>query len=282
MKDEEAQHLLNTLVSDISVSQMPIFRVAADQTARHRGGRLAILGTVAATALAVVGIYALQQQQADPIDVVAGPAASTDLPSAPPGFSLVGRNQVVVTVPDQWPTEIGGCYDLPIQSRVFFPGLENLSCAGERPEGTTSVSIYDSRSNGVTGLVAEASEPATVNGLEVLRSPTESPAQGGIAEGVVVIPSQNTLIWVTSSDSQMVDQILESTSPLPEGHLAIPVSEGKWQTSREEMEAAGLSVEVQMQEDHQAASGQLIDTRPGPGTVVETGSTVLLVAADGK
>lgn len=281
MKDEEAQDLLSKLASDIPVSQMPNFRVATDQTARHRGGRLAILGTVAATALAVVGIYALQQQQVDPIDVVAGPA-STDLPSAPPGFSLVGRNQVVVTVPDQWPTEIGGCYDLPLQSRVFFPGLENPSCAGERPDGTTSVSIYDSRSNGVTGLVAEASEPATINGLELLRTPTESPAEGGIAEGVVVVPSQNTLIWVTSSDSQMVDQILESTSPLPEGHLAIPVSEGKWQTSREEMEAAGLRVEVQMQEDHQAAYGQLIGTRPGPGTVVETGSTVLLVAADGK
>jgi hypothetical protein len=231
------------------------------------------------TAAVVTAVAVVQQAQPASDGVVASPGESMASPAASPGQRLVGRGHVVVSVPEGWVTELGGCYDLPLENRVFFPTDENLSCAGQRPPSTTSVSIYDSTSNAVTGLVSEATIPETLNGLEVLRNPTETAHEIDVSQGWLVVPDEKILIWVDSADPKTIDGILESVARLPEGYVAIPTSDGTWQASRDAMEAAVLTVDVVEEVLDEASPGQLLETRPSTGSVVSTDSIVTLVVA---
>ncbi len=127
-------------------------------------------------------------------------------------------------------------------------------------------------------LVAQVRQDGRINGLQVSRIPTQR-AGGGIAEGVMVVPSEDLLIWVDAPKRKTVNDVLASVSLLSEGFVAIPTAEGHWQLTREAMVDAGLAVEVSEVRTVQAPPGQVIKTRPSAGTVVPVGSTVSIVVA---
>ena len=207
---------------------------------------------------------------------------ATEPPSSTPaesvdGTRLVGMGRVVVTVPGGWASEIGGCVDLPQRNTVYFPAELMLTCAGKRPQDTSSVRFYDSTSQSVADLVSQAKPAGRIDGVAVSRIPTERGA--GITEGVLIVPNEDLLIWVDSPTPSTVSDILESVSLLPKGLVAIPTSEGQWQSTREEIMEAGLAVEVVEVPTDEGPGGRLIETRPDVGSVVSVGSTVSLMVA---
>jgi hypothetical protein len=163
---------------------------------------------------------------------------------------------------------------------VYLPAELMLTCAGKRPQDTSSVRFYDSTSQSVEGLVSQAKPAGRINGVVVSRIPTERRA--GITEGVLIVPSEDLLIGVDSPTPSTVSDILESVSLLPKGFVAIPTAEGPWQSTREKMMEAGLAVEVVEVPIREGPGGRLIETRPDVGRVVSAGSTVSLVVSTGS
>ncbi len=269
--------------------------IRAGKRAKKQDRILQITGVAAAATLVAAGGFLLSAQlgsqpspetaaspsPAPPPTATSLPPEASKTPQAPPGSRLVGMGRVVVTVPDGWATEIGGCVDLPLRDTVFFPAKVMLTCAGARPPDTSSLRFYDSTSSSIEGLVAEADPAGSVNGIPVARIPTE--VRGGIAEGVLVIPSESLLIWVDSPRLETVDEVLASVTLLPEGFVAVPSAEGPWPATREKMEEVGLVVAAVEERRTRWPGGQLIETRPALGTVVPVGSMVtLVVAAEGN
>lgn len=284
MNEQELTTLLERAAARTPIKAVPWDEITSEgQTPPTHRRPLLLLSVVTLTALAVLGVVFTQQMWggAPPAEApLASPTSSpSDLPVAPPGMRLVGRGSIVVAVPEGWATEIGGCYDLPFQNRVFFPSdadLVHFSCAGLRPPNTSSVQFYDSRSRSVTGLVNDAVLPDEVNGVSVLRTPLEPGGAADVIEGVIVVPSEHLLIWVDSPDVEVVKDILNSVASLPEGYVAIPSAQGTWKMTRDEMVQAGLEVSVIGTDEwlNGARRGDITQTDPSLGSVVRKGSSV--------
>lgn len=292
-EETEIHRLLRAGWVEIPAGAAPVSNlIRAGKRAKRQRRVIEVAGVAAATALVVTTGFVLNAQigagpsprkplaspsSAEVPATTPSPPEASQTPQAPPGSRLVGMGRVVVTVPEGWATEIGGCLDLPLRDTVFFPAKVMLTCAGARPPDTSSLRFYDSDSPSIEGLVAEAEPTGSVNGLAVTRIPTE--VRGGIAEGVLVIPSESLLVWVDSPSRETVDEVLASVTLLPEGFVAVPSAEGPWPATREEMEEVGLVVAAVKEPRTLWPAGQLIETRPALGTVVPVGSMVTLVVA---
>ncbi len=306
-EEQETQRLLRAGWAQIPAGVAPVSDlIRAGKRAKRQRRGFRVTGVAAAVTLVMTGGYLLSTHvdiSSSPGTAAATPSSSeveavtptpseaptpTESPSegpqtpeAPSGSRIVGMGRVVVTVPEGWATEIGGCVDLPLRDTVFFPAKVMLTCADARPPDTSSLRFYDSNSPSIEGLVAEAEPAGSVNGLAVARIPTE--VSGGIAEGVLVIPSESLLVWVDSPKPETVDEVLASVTLLPEGFVAVPSAEGPWPATREKIEEVGLAVAAVEERRSRWPGGKLIQTRPAVGTVVSVGSTVtLVVAGEGK
>lgn len=294
MNEHDATRLLANLGERVSVGPAPV-DVTLEQGKGNSRRRRAVqmLSAAAVFAVITVGVFLVRGTEggggfdatsASPGKSRSGGQETWSEPTPqgeellPPRTRLVGMGRVVITVPQGWISAIGGCVDLPFEDTVYFPAKVMLTCAGTRPPHTSSVRFYDSRSPSVEGLVAQVRHDGRINGLQVSRIPTQR-AGGGIAEGVMVVPSEHLLIWVDAPKRKTVNDVLASVSLVPEGFVAIPTAEGHWQLTREAMVDVGLAVEVSEVRTDQAPPGQIIKTRPSPGTVVPVGSTVSIVVA---
>lgn len=286
MNEQDLTQLLERAAARAPIKALALDEITSEgQSLPPRRRPILLLGVVAATTLTVLGLVVAQQTfgggALDDAPLTSPPISPPERPVVPAGTRLVGMGQVVVAVPKNWATEIGGCYDLPLQNRVFFPSGENPSCAGKRPPDTSSAQFYDSRSSSVTGLVSKAVVPDEVNGVSVLRAPKRSAGDAGVVEGAMVVPSEHLLIWVDSPDAEVVTDILNSVMSLPEGYVAIPSAEGSWEATREAMVRVGLEVSVTRTDAfiNGTRAGDIIHTAPALGSVVEEGSSVTVVIA---
>ncbi len=286
MTEQELTALLERAAARTPVKAVPWDEIVSEGQGQLTNRRpLLLASVVTVTALAVVGVVVTEQTlgglRSDEAPLSSPSSSASDLPEVPSGMRLVGKGRIVVAVSETWTTEVGGCYDLPLQNRVFFPSDKNPSCAGVRPPNTSSVQFYDSRSRSVTGLVNEAVVPAEINGVSVLSEPTQPTGGAGVVEGVIVVPSEHLLVWVDSPDEEVVTGVLNSITNLPEGYIAIPSAEGTWEATRNAMLEAGLEVSVTRTDVffNGVEAGDVVKTVPAIGSVVEDGSSVAITVA---
>lgn len=296
MNEDRATRLFSRAADSIP----PIPRPPADQLIQQgkrvqRRQRLLRAGSVAAVAALIIGAGALwlpgssgsaqppiaTNQTTAPNDSV--PPTTPDdsnraeLPTAPYGTRWLGYQGVMVAIPTDWGTESGGCVDLPLHNTVFFEARQELTCAGIRPPGVSSLRIYDGDSEHIEGLLPELEQVPPLNGLNVRRKPTRMEGETEIAEGVLLVETANVLLWADSPDPAVVDAILDTAQLIPEGYTAVPDVSGMFNDS----DIAPLMNEAELHWLPRCPRGGVCDisavtaTDPRAGSVVPVGTTVM-------
>ena len=298
MNDDKATRLFSRAADSIP----PIPRPPAEQLIQQgkrvqRRQRLLRAGSVAAVAALIIGAGALwlpgssgsaqppiaTNQTTAPHDSVPSDTRERsnrgELPTAPDGTRWLGYQGVMVAVPTDWRTQSGGCVDLPLSSTVFFEASQELTCAGIRPPGVSSLRIYDGDSEHIEGLLPELGQAPPVNGLNVRRKPTRMEGETEIAEGVLLVETANVLLWADSPDPAVVDAVLDTARLIPGGYTAVPDVSGMFDDSN----IAPLMNEAELQWSPRCPRGSDCDndavtaTNPRAGSVVPVATTVMAV-----
>lgn len=275
--------LLTRAATSIDVASLDADRLVATARSRRRRRRATGLAGLAAAAV-VVGVTALggtaNGPAPDPTPEASVPTTTDPamLPAPPPGWTWVGMNGVVVTVPEDWPVSESPCgTGAPAEvvdgslartatcvrlggmsARVVFTPLQaDPYAGGGPPQGCT-----DARERGGS---------AGCWGTAVF---TEEQVGVSVTSGVSWIHPVAGLPRTRAKARALRDRILDSARVLPDGWTTVPFAGGLTVEERVELlEAEGFEVEVT---DPERIGRYELTVTPGVGSVVAEGSLVRL------
>lgn len=276
--------LLTRAATTIDVAPLDADRLVATARSRRRRRRATGLAGLAAAAV-VVGVAALggtaDGPTPDPMPEGTAPTATDPvmLPAPPPGWTWVGMNDVVVTVPEGWPVSESPCGTGAPAEVVDGTGAATVDCFGS---GWSRASVFltplsrdpqagrqrdracvdrakDGFSVSCTGSLRLGEQDL---GIDVR---TGGMRRGGGAEGVPLTRDEAITLR---------DRILDSATVLPDGWRTVPFAGGLTVEERVELlEDEGFEVEVT---DPERIGRYELAVTPSVGSVVEEGSLVRL------
>lgn len=302
MNEREASDLLQRLAAGVQKVPPPIDHLKAGGRTVQRWRSLRhVIGTVAVTGLVLVGGAVVLQldegpgRDSAPISQDHEPA---DPPTAAAGTRLAGLGHVAVEVPEEWVVAENGC---PKDTGVVFRFPDTMAEAQQlgrcrpSPEAQPSASLAVGNMTSPYGSMVTGSSwwrELRVNGLSIM----QSSAQHGPPEfcGPSDTPNhqqcdltfrslaEDTFFKLTvrgPAARETIISIRDSIRVLPEGFTSVPFI--KFGTSdadaAQTLREAGLEAELpDVDWPH-----YVIATEPGAGSVVQTGSTIRLIAGDG-
>lgn len=203
-------------------------------------------------------------------------------PSLGPDTRLVGIGNLAVAVPASWATNRTRCTVPAVDTVLVDVGALSL-CGTPYPAGIESVALASRpRSD------HHADSVVWVDGLRAERSRTTCTAaiDQRVCAGSLYFPEQAAYFRATSSTGpEQVDEILGWVRAVP-GRVAVPgyheldlVRHGTTQDLYlAALSRAGLAVDLRLVKQRPFPGGLVRSITPAPGTVVEPGSTVRVVA----
>lgn len=207
-------------------------------------------------------------------------AAASPL-TPPPGRRWVGMNDVVVAVPTGWATERDLCVDLDHDAVRVLAGRESGCIA--RPGPDISALTIAPVSSGMVRLGRRTDLTTEIHGVPVIHSGVACRASStGPCTLTFAVPDADAAFVVTYRGRQperFIERMLESVTRLPAGQTTVPaVGFGRDVTDALRiLERAGLEGRSPDPDWPHYATG----TEPAAGSVVATGSTVMLTVGDG-
>ena len=205
--------------------------------------------------------------------------------AAPDGMRLVGMGRIAVAVPDSWGTQLLNDCERPSSETVWFvqplsEAAQSVRCRGAESLRVAAVSFHDLASPEGLAVVEEfAKEDGSINGVEVMRSPSHCLADDACPYAeVVAVPKYGVAVGLMPF-GQVEQDVLGTLQLLPEGYVAVPFigygeSGGE---ARRAIEAAGLI--ARLPED--GPPYYVVGLEPAAGSVVRTGTSVTLLGGDG-
>ena len=220
---------------------------------------------------------------------------------APPeGTRWVGRDGVVVAVPDWWTTGDTRCY-APVEDTVYFDPSATVDCSDpdydQSVDEVSALAMLDG-TQGYGELVTRDMEPVgTVDGHEVVESPQCEEWFEDVCRRLFAVPSRGVVFAVTidePGDGAYVE-IRDSLRILPDGMTTVPIAIDQgwtpsWGSDPDAADAlvdaireAGLVVDVvtpEPREDRDTVMyadlppGSFLGADPDLGSVIEEGGTV--------
>lgn len=231
-----------------------------------------------------MALVVLADQQLSPAEDDAPPLPGSALgskaavPASPPETRLVGRNKVVVAVPQNWSTDGVGCDGhTAIESTVVFDASGTRACKVLQSTTPPSLHIVSTDSVWSRPWVEAQGTETTVDGVMVKR------VDGGCDQllpgrcsGAVVVESQDAVMYVLSDEPDVVSAVLDSVQILPAGYTTIPVDHSSpvAATIATMQDVAGLKVDIVHEAVPGLSQGVLLDTDPALGEVVQVGGSV--------
>jgi len=284
--DDQQPELHETLQSRLSAAIPPAPPVtgwaerAAARARKSRARRRQALAVVGASCVATaIAVGAVSYDNGDSN----GPSPGTDTepeiadaaPQPPPGTRYMGINTVAVAVPQEWRLRVGGCYDMTRENAVVVAGEPWLSCATVEPRPNLSLlRIMPTDAGESEGLLEEAQPAGEINGISVLQTPTEPFAD--VVSSALIIPDANAIFWFEAPDAEVIEQVFNSLTLLPDDYVALPSMQAPWPCVRALLETAGVTVEIRVEDVPGLPNGAIVRSQPALGIVAERGSTVTL------
>jgi hypothetical protein len=183
------------------------------------------------------------------------------------GTRMAGMDGVVVSVPDDWPTDDIACSGSDT-SAVVFPH-EGGTCLID-PAKAAAVYIVPSQSplaepwrsmnSATAGPVDGSLRFATTRWGCATQS---GPCGDGFYAGAVTL--DGVTVWAAGPSTDTVDAMLESVGRIPDGFVAVPRL-----PTAQRLADVGLNVDL----PQGAAEDDLLETSPTAGRIVPAGSTV--------
>ena len=258
---------------------------AAARARRRRARRRQALAVVSASCVAAVIAIAAASYGGDgdtpTPDTDRTPATAAATPQPPKGMRYVGINSVVVAVPNDWELRIGGCYDLADENAVVVPSYSWPTCAGIGPRPpVTLLRILPTADVNAEGLLEDAQLAGEINGIPVRRTPAKSFADEWW-ETALVVPDAKAIFWLEAPSTAAIERLLDTLTRIPDGYVALPSTQAPWPCVRDRLQAAGMTVEVKVDDGSRLPNGDIIDSQPVLGTVAKRGTTVTLTVPTG-
>jgi len=255
---------------------------AAARARRRQARRRQALAVVSASCIAAaITIGAVAYDNGDSTHPrPTGPAIAAATPQPPSGMRYVGINNVAVAVPQDWQLRVGGCYDMTRENAVVVAGQPWLSCATveSRPD-VSLLRIMPTDAGEAEGLLEEAQPTGEINGISVLRTPTEPFVD--LFRSALIAPDAPAIFWLEAPRAELIEQVFNSLTLLPDDYVALPSTQAPWPCVRTLLETAGVTVEIRVEDVPGLPNGAIVRSRPALGTVVERGTTVTLTVPEG-
>ncbi|NYG60548.1 hypothetical protein BJ980_003471 [Nocardioides daedukensis] len=285
MSDETLAEMLERTADRTEVGAPPMNQMyAAAQRSRRRRGAWTALASAAAVATVIGGIAVLSPDPGGKPSV-----AEPGLVTPAPGMRLVGIENVVIEVPQEWGTNEVRCGTPQADTVVIDQGL-TPACGWSRPAVVSSVKITrDGRD------VAAKWEQIEVDGVKASRA--EIPCThyfdvgGGMSDicrSAVEFPEQDVQVLAEVSNPDLdqaraeVDEILSRIRVLPDGQTTIPLRESVSLEMQAKsgaeyvrlLKQMGLEPRVEYVENKEIPDGFAVGVDPVVGTPVKVGEEV--------
>lgn len=275
LNETRARELLHEAGEHIPVQPESTHELVRRGQRAARARLATLLGTVIVAAALIVTGGLVLRPDSDPSGLPVDSPTVAAAPEAPPGMRLVGMGRIAVAVPESWGTGRVRC-GVPVADTVVFDTGYVRLCRLTPTPTVSSLHIVESGSDLALPFVRDAQPAGQVDGVQIRRT-----SPGDLPEAIVV-ESEGVVMWVTSRDPALVDEILDSLIVLPDGYITVPyVPYGPVANTLGRMEHAGLAVSTVEERRPGWSAGALLDTDPPLGSVVPVGSTVTVTVSAG-
>jgi hypothetical protein len=271
--ETQAHDVLHRAGDEIDVPPPPLDALLGSTARRRRRMAAAVAGLSAAAVVVAVAVLSSGGDNG-----AVPPPTNPAPPTTAEGTRLVGMNGVMVSVPQDWVTDDVKC-GTALSDTVYFDTGAVRTCRIEpRPDVSVLHVAEVGQNDGAFQIAQEANTPVTVGGLNAFRSsrhyappcPQPDPCDDRY-EATLYFPSLGIVFWGSSPHQGVVDPILDSAQPIPDGYVAIPLN-----TTGSELEAMGLDVDLA----DGTGPDEVAPTSPREGSVVALGSTVTVGSPD--
>lgn len=279
MTEPDLTNLLERLGDRVDVSPPPLAAMnrAADRTRRRRTTWLAA-GAAAAVAVVAAGTQVVGDGLGDGQGPASPPPVARPVPD---DMRLVGIGGAAIAVPKQWRRNDLACGQAAGDTYIIGVSAIERCLALLYPADLDAVWLFEGRGTFRGG------EDIEIDGVPAKRTPTTcSPGRNKRAivtcRAAVYVPSAGARFQASSSTSrERVDEILDEVRILGGDKVAVPTIDppdgpASADAYARRLREAGLTVVMKWQ-SHPGPAGGILGVQPAPGTVVGSGTEVVVI-----